>query len=238
MVNQETRDKLIAEHPSSQEVLKPFLRGKDVKRWCVDWAEQYLIKIESSENKKHPWSDAKTEKEAEKIFAKTYPAIYLRFECYRDRLIGRCDQGKYFWELRSCAYWREFEQPKIIYPDIYNHQSFTFDNNNFYLVNTCYLSSTNEVWLCGLLNSSIVEWFYSQISNKVRGGYLRAFTDYMKQIPILKATEADKEAIEKLVQKCLDAKGVGVGEWEAEIDDRVAHLYGLTTEEMKIIRGE
>jgi hypothetical protein len=40
------------------------------------------------------------------------------------------------------------------------------------------------------------------------------------------------------VQKCLDAKGVGVEEWEAEIDDRVAHLYGLTDEEMKIIRGE
>jgi len=89
-----------------------------------------------------------------------------------------------------------------------------------------------------LLNSSIVEWFYSQISNKVRGGYLRAFTDYMKQIPIPTVSETDRLAIEALVQKCLDAKGQGVEEWEAEIDDRVAHLYGLTTEEMKIIRGE
>lgn len=52
------------------------------------------------------------------------------------------------------------------------------------------------------------------------------------------ASEADKEAIEELVQKCLDAKGVGVEEWEAEIDDRVAHLYGLTAEKMKIIRGK
>lgn len=41
-----------------------------------------------------------------------------------------------------------------------------------------------------------------------------------------------------LVQKCLSAKGVWVKEWEAEIDDRVAHLYGLNEEEMKIIRGE
>ncbi len=51
------------------------------------------------------------------------------------------------------------------------------------------------------------------------------------------ASEADKKAIETLVQKCLDAKGQGVEEWEAEIDDRVAHLYGLTDEEMKIIQG-
>ena len=52
------------------------------------------------------------------------------------------------------------------------------------------------------------------------------------------ASEPDRFAIEALVQKCLDAKGVGVEQWEAEIDDRVAHLYGLTDEEMKIIRGE
>ncbi len=50
-------------------------------------------------------------------------------------------------------------------------------------------------------------------------------------------SEPDSLVIEALVQKCLDAKGVGVEEWEAEIDDRVAHLYGLTDEEMKIIRG-
>lgn len=60
----------------------------------------------------------------------------------------------------------------------------------------------------------------------------------IKDIPIPKIEEKEKKAIEKLVQKCLDAKGQNVEEWEAEIDDRVAHLYGLTAEEMKIIRGE
>lgn len=63
VVDRPTRDRLVKEHPSSAEVLKPFLRGRDVKRWSVEFAERYLIKIESSENKKHPWSD-KPEKEA------------------------------------------------------------------------------------------------------------------------------------------------------------------------------
>ena len=49
-------------------------------------------------------------------------------------------------------------------------------------------------------------------------------------------SEPDSLVIEALVQKCLDAKGVGIEEWEAEIDDRVAHLYRLTDKEMKIIR--
>lgn len=88
-------NKLISEHPSSAEVLKPFLRGRDVKRWCIDFAEQYLIKIESSENKQHPWF-GKPAKEAEKIFAKTYPAVYTLLNDFRERLINRDDQGKYF----------------------------------------------------------------------------------------------------------------------------------------------
>lgn len=95
VVDRTTRDKLIAEHDSSTEVLKPFLRGRDVKRWQVEYADQYLIKIESSENKQHVWS-GKSKKEAEQIFAKTYPAIHAHLEKFRAGLIKRDDQGKNF----------------------------------------------------------------------------------------------------------------------------------------------
>ncbi|MFC1461819.1 Eco57I restriction-modification methylase domain-containing protein, partial [Verrucomicrobiota bacterium] len=111
IVDSATRDRLVEEDASSKDVLVPFLRGKDVKRWRVDFAGFYLIKIESSENKKHSWSD---KKDAEAVFKKTYPAIYSWMKPFRDRLIGRSDQGKFFWELRSCAYYEEFETPKII----------------------------------------------------------------------------------------------------------------------------
>ena len=93
-----------------------------------------------------------------------------------------------------------------------------------------------------MLNYSYV-WNYlcqsvAVLGDIKKGGRLRLKRFYIEKIPIPTASEADKEAIEKLVQKCLDAKGVGVEQWEAEIDDRVAHLYGLTAEEMKIIRGD
>lgn len=127
VVDRETRDRLIAEHKSSAEVIKPFLRGRDVKRWRADFAEQYLIKIESSENKQHAWS-GKSEAEAAKVFAKTFPAIHKHFQALRAQLINRQDQGKYHWELRSCIYWEQFEQTKIVYPDIYAHQSFAWDS--------------------------------------------------------------------------------------------------------------
>lgn len=237
IVDRETRDKLINEHSSSAEVLKPLIRGRDVKRWIVNFAEQYLIKIESSENKKHPWSD-KPGKEAEKIFAKTYPAIYKRFNQYRDNLIRRIDQGKYFWELRSCAYWNEFKTGKIIYPNICSKNEFTFDENNYLTNQKTFIISRSSKYLTGILNSNIITWLFDKLLAKLQGGFYEPSTIFMKNMPIPKAEKKDKKEIEKLVEKCLNAKGVNCEQWEAEIDDIVADLYGLSEEEKVIIKGE
>ena len=240
IVDRETRDRLVLEHPSSGEILKPFLRGKDVKRWVVNFAEQYLIKIESSENKHHPWTD-KSDKEAENQFALTYPAIYKHLNQFREQLIKRYDQGKYFWELRSCKYWDEFEENKIVYPDIYEHQSFAIDQINFYYGNTCYFIPTEKRFLCALLNSSLIEWFYSHISNSVRGGYLRAFSDYIKQIPIPSPTDTQDACVTEIVNKILEIKrqnpNADTSSLEKEIDQIVYQLYGLTDEEIGIIEN-
>jgi len=238
VVDRATRDRLIAEHPSSADVLKPFLRGRDVKRWAITFAEQYLIKIESSENKQHPWS-GKTEKEAESIFARTYPAIHARFQSFRDALKKRQDQGKYFWELRSCRYWQEFEQPKIVYPDIAQASEFTYDDAGYYLVNTLYLLPTAQTWLLGLLNSKAVFWFYTKISTQIRGGFVRFIAQYVSQIPIPESPLPNP--IEPLVDRILAAKradpAADTSAWEREIDALVYQLYGLTAEEIAVVEG-
>ncbi|WP_072622852.1 Eco57I restriction-modification methylase domain-containing protein [Spirulina major] len=237
VVDRETRDRLIAEHPSSAEVLKPFLRGRDVKRWSVDFAEQYLIKIESSENKEHPWS-GKKKVEAEKIFSKTYPAIYQRFNIYKDKLIKRADQGKYFWELRSCAYWEEFETNKIILGRFMNSAVFAFDQEHYLHNDALYMISQVDSFIASILNSLIGWYFLKFICTDLQNGYIQAYRENLFQIPIPKASEEEKQAIEKLVEKCLTAKGIGVQQWEAEIDERVAHLYGLTPADLKIIQSQ
>lgn len=196
------RDRLIAEDPRSAEIIKPFLRGRDVKRWRVAFADQYLIRIESSENKKHPWSGLRDD-QAEKVFAKHYPAIQAHFNGKREAMESRYDQGKYFWELRACAYWSAFEKPKIIYPDIYLHQSFAWDADGYYAGNTTYFIPTDEKWLCGLLNSTLIEWFYEQIANRIQGGYLRAFSDRMQDIPIPSVTETQRAAVVSAVDATL-----------------------------------
>ena len=240
VVDKGTRAELIAEHPSSSEVLKPFLRGRDVKRWQVNFAEQYLIKIESSENRTHPWSGQPVT-EAEQLFADTYPAIHEHFELFREQLINRYDQGKYFWELRACAYWEEFKQPKIVYPDIAQGTEFSFDDGGHVLGNTSYLLPTKKMWLLGLLNSKAIFWFYTKTSTQIRGGFVRFIAQYVSQIPIPPIEPVQKASISKLVNQILATKrtdpDADVSELENEIDQIVYLLYDLTPEEIAIVEG-
>lgn len=236
VIDKSTRDKLIAKHSSSAEVIKPLLRGRDVKRWCVDYQNLYLIRIESSENKTHPWS-TQAEKKAEKVFAKTYPAIHKHFEQFRNQLISRSDQGKFFWELRSCKYWQEFENPKIILGIFMDKATFAFDKNGFFANNALHIIGGADEYVTAVLNSSVGWWYLKGICTDLQNGYLQAYKEKLEQIPIPTATEAEQKTIAVLVQKCLDAKGQNVTQWEQEIDAIVARLYGLNDEEMKIIRG-
>ena len=241
VVDREMRAELIAEHPSSAEVLKPFLRGRDVKRWQVNFAEQYLITIESSENRVHPWS-GQSAGEAEQIFANTYPAIYAHLKTFREQLIKRYDQGKYFWEFRACAYWAEFEQPKIVYPDIAQGAEFSFDDDRYFLGNTLYLLPTKEMWLLGLLNSKAVFWFYTKTSTQIRGGFVRFIAQYVSQIPIPNIKPAQKALISKLADQILTAKrtdsDADVSVLENEINQIVYLLYDLTADEIVIVESK
>ena len=228
IIDQATKDKLIFEHSSSAEVIKPLLRGRDVKRWQVEYQNLWLIFTRRG------------------VDIKKYPAIEKHLSQYKEQLtpgIGR-KAGNYKWyEIQdNIAYWQEFEQPKIIYPDIAQKTEFSYDLDNLYLGNTLYLLPTKDLWLLGVLNSQLVFLFYKQTSPQIRGGFLRFIAQYVSQIPIPTATELEKKEIEILVQKCLDAKKgdpkADTNELEQAINALVYQLYGLTEEEIKIVEGE
>ncbi|WP_343407234.1 TaqI-like C-terminal specificity domain-containing protein [Candidatus Amarolinea dominans] len=171
VVDRATHDRLIAEHPSSVDVLKPFLRGRDVKRWRVQFADQYLIKIESSENKRHPWT-GESRDDAERTFATAYPAIYQHLRPYRDALIHRDDQGRFFWELRSCAFWSEFAESKIVIPAIVQHVEYAADFEGFITNDKTSFCITGWVhYLLGVLNSKVLWWYIRQTAASRQGGF-------------------------------------------------------------------
>jgi hypothetical protein len=210
VIDRATRDKLIAEHSSSAEIIKPFLRGRDVKRWRMEYQDLYLIFTKKG------------------IDIKKYPAIENYLSQYKNRLEIRAGDSKWFELQASPAEVNRFERRKIVYPDIASSCEFSFDNNSIFPDCTLFFIPSESEYLLGFLNSSIIQFFISQIFPAIRGNFRRFKSIYVSQIPIPTATEAEQKTIETLVQKCLEAKGQNVGQWEQEIDEIVARLYGLS----------
>jgi hypothetical protein len=171
-----------------------------VKRWRCEFAERYLIKIESSENITHPWS-GKPDREAERVFAKTYPAIHAWFETMRAALIKRYDQGKFFWELRSCDYWQEFEQPKIIVPAIEDEVNYAPDSSSFYSNDkTSIIVPQSVPFILAVVNSAVSWWLTRRSFASKQGGFYEFKPMYVSTVPIPSATPAQQSLCERLAE--------------------------------------
>ena len=181
VVDRKTRDNLIAAHPSSANILKPFLRGRDLRRWHAEPQEKWLIFAHR------------------RIAINEYPAILKHLENHKDSLLKRSSKQEWYELPISLDKSHQFSQPKLVCPNLYNHQTFAVDTAGFYCGDTCYLIPTEELWLCGLLNSGVVEWFYSQESNQLTIDYLWARSGYMQQIPIPDITSTQKALIGQFV---------------------------------------
>jgi hypothetical protein len=157
VIDQATRDALVAADPASGEVIKPWLRGRDIKRWQAEWAGLYLIAIQNSGDRdaRNPWGAASTEAEARRIFADTHPAIHDRLSEWESRLRPRADQGRFWWELRACAYYGQFAQPKVVWPDIAIVPRFCFDDDGQFGGNTIYFCPSLGRTEMALLNSTV-----------------------------------------------------------------------------------
>jgi type I restriction-modification system DNA methylase subunit len=219
VVDRATRDRLITEDSKSAEIIRPFFRGRDVKRWVVQSSERYLI-----------WTYIG-------VPIKQYPAILRHLKQFQNQLEKRQDQGNYWWELRACAYYDEFKKPKIIYPDIFQHQSFAYDPDNHLMVNTLYFMPEADLALLGILNSQLMEYYYARISNQIRGGYMRSFTQYIRELPIASPTRDLRSKVEKVLKlaKADGADSLAVREVEADIDEIVFDLYGISPEEVALM---
>ncbi len=231
---------LIAEDAKSAQLIKPLLRGRNLRKWKAVSANEHLIAIASSANKQWPWSNAASESEAEQIFEKTYPAIYRHLIRYKERLLPRDNQGKFYWELRSCAYYDAFEKPKIVYPEIAKSLYACYDTTGAFGLKTTYALPTEDLSLLGILSSTIFDWYarysFGGLGDAWAGGELFFFARHMEKAPIANRTEAQKAALSRLVAQLLaEPNGDAVNALEKEIDTLVYQLYSLTPQEIQLI---
>ncbi|NOX64601.1 MAG: class I SAM-dependent DNA methyltransferase, partial [Chlorobi bacterium] len=238
VIDGETRKQLIAEDPKSEELIKPWLRGRDIKKWKAEWDGLYLVNIPSSANKQWPWSGAETEKEARRIFKQTYPAIHNHLSQWEDKLRKRDDQGKFWWELRSCKYYEAFEQPKIIYPNITKTNIFAFDSTGILTNQKCFIIPSDDLYLLAILNSKLTtKWFFSTLP-LLRGRFFEPSAIFMQNFPVCQATDSQKTPIIEHVKKILsDPHNLEISIIEEEINRMVYEIYELSEKEIKIIEG-
>ncbi len=221
------RAELIAQDSKSTEIIKPLAIGDDVRKWCINYKDKWLIFTRRGIN-----IDA-------------YPAIKTYLAQWRTELEpkprnwsnsskweGR-KSGSYKWyEIQDeVAYYAAFDKPKIVYPVIAKESRFALDTKGAFTNDKAFIITVPDLYLLGVLNSSSI-WKYlknlcSVLGDADKGGRLELRAIYISKIPIPNASTTEREAISQLVQKCLDAKGVNCEAWEKEISDRVAALYGL-----------
>ena len=241
IIGESVRQQLIAEDERGGELVKPVLRGRNLRKWQAMSAKDYLIAIASSANREWPWSDAKNESEAERIFAKTYPAIYQHLSGYRERLIASTNKGKFYWELRSCAYYAEFEKPKIVYRNMAKLLYACYDTKGTFGLDTTYFIPTSDLSLLAILNSQLFDWYarhkFQSLNDPWAGGGLRFFAQYMQHVPIADRTAEQTEELSDFVKQILaDPQSDDVRDIEQEIDELVYQLYGLTDAEIELIK--
>jgi hypothetical protein len=249
VIDEETRASLIREDPKSAELIKPFLAGRDIKRYEPPKTDHYLILVPNgwtraqSSGADDPWG----------WFETKYPAIAAHLAQFSAAAQKRYDKGEYWWELRACDYYEEFETPKIIFPDISQRSNFAFDQRGeYYSANTTYIIPSNDKYLFCLLNSSLSTFYYKNLLSEYRGGYLRFFTQYLVQIPIRRisfATPEDErrrlaeelkglcaarkfEKVLEVASDCLPKDDAGEFDAEGERSDVVHDLLAHLAEEM------
>lgn len=238
IIDGKKKDELIAKDPKSAEIIKPILRGRDIKRYKADFADLWLINS-------HNGIKDKGIKRIDVV--NDYSAIYNHLKQYEKELIKRQDKGDHWTNLRNCAYLEEFEKEKIVYNDICQTLTFSIVEQGMYFNNTAYFISYNNniKYLTSILNSSLINWYYRTISVQLGEKAVRMFSIYVNKLPIpkLKGTKIE-ENLDKIITEILQIKSKGGqtetkgGQTEAlerQIDLLVYDLYSLSAQEIAII---
>ena len=180
-----TRDKLLRD-PRSEEIIKPFLRGRDISRWATQPVTSWLIYTHHN------------------VDIGRYPLIEKHLLPFKEALESRAtEQAWYELQQPQFRFSKYFEQPKIIYQDIARYFGMAYDDSGAYLANSCYFIPTQETWLLGVLLSSTIQFYVQKTIGSDEGGFIRLFAMHVKKFPIPLANASQKAAIERLVSYLL-----------------------------------
>ncbi len=189
IIDSELKKKIISESPNDKQLIKPFLEGRDLKKWHSPIIDKHVIFTRRGTD------------------IDEYPAIKAWLGQYQERLtprnspeqkIGR-KKGKYKWfEIQdSVDYYELFEQAKITWPNLQNKNKFCLDETDTYINNPSVILPCSDKALLAILNSKLVWYFLTQICVVRSGGYIEVKAQYFEQIPIADYSSKKEELSSK-----------------------------------------
>ncbi|MBE0505181.1 MAG: type I restriction endonuclease subunit M, partial [Marinospirillum sp.] len=198
VIDQATRDLLVQQDPASAEIIKPYIEGKDLKKWYTQTRNLWLIFTRRGTD------------------IEKYPAVKGYLESYRDKLEPKPKDwskemewpgrkaGAYKWfEIQdSIGYHDEFRKIKILWPDISSSNDFSMNADGSFLANTGYMLPKADWFFLGWLNSKVFKFLFEARSTSIRGGFYRYIRQNIEIIPVPPATPEQQQSIGQLAQQC------------------------------------
>ncbi|WP_219027708.1 type IIG restriction enzyme/methyltransferase [Helicobacter pylori] len=233
------------ERKRTEALIKPILRGKDIKRYSYEWADLWVINT-------HNGYTSALKSKIPPVDIEKYPAIKAHLDSHWDTIATRSDQGDTPYHLRNCAYLEDFEKEKIVYGEIVQEPRFYLDNGEcelgyFYAEATSFILTGEHLrYLLGMLHSKLITFAFKTFyagGGLGESGY-RYKKAFIERLPIPQITPQNQELAHKITdgtKAILEAKEkdpkANTQKLEKEIDALVYQLYNLTDEEIKIIEN-
>ena len=237
IIDNETKDALVAQDPRSAEILKPVLRGRDIQRYRADWRGLWLIGTFPALG----------------LSIDDYPAVKRHLLSFRRQRLeqsgkrlsdgGRARKrtGNAWFEVQdTCAYHAEFSREKLFWIDLTEQGRFAYDAGELFCVNSAYMLTGESLkYLCAVLNSALVTWFAQNSALSSGMGTARWMTFTVERIPVPIIGTASQQPFIRAVDEILNASrsGADTTDWEVAVDGLVCDLYGLTEDEIRATTG-
>ena len=237
IISGELKDELIALDQKSAEIIRPILRGRDIKRYSYEFADLWIIATFPS---RHYDID-------------DYPAVkkhLLTFGMERLEQTGRKHvvdgmevkarkktSNKWYETQDSISYWDDFSMQKIVWGNLCLSSQFAFVEDEFFINAPSPMIVPGNKYLLAVLNSKLGDWYIRNLGVTRNGGYFEYKPMFVEQLPIPIISDADQAVYSALVDTIYSAKAKGeeTNEVEAKIDQLVYNLYGLTDQEIFFI---
>ncbi|BDD04599.1 Eco57I restriction-modification methylase domain-containing protein [Aureibacter tunicatorum] len=192
IIDEETKNRLIEEDRSAEEVIKPLLRGRDIKRYKNESQNLWIINTHNGLKSK----------DTPPIDIEQYPSLKAYLDQNYSQLKNRGDKGITPYNLRNCAYLEDFEKEKIMWAEIVYDSAFIYDTQGYYPEATSFIMTGEALpYLTAVLNSKPATFFFKNFysGGDLRGNTFRYKKAYLERLPIPEADESEKKVLGILV---------------------------------------